>query len=204
MPINTGEIRKVVNFKPPQFKIVKIQIEGITPLLMNRQSERIKEMLRRYQFDDFKKQGKDKNKDLKKITEEDLIKEKIHYDDDGNVCFPVMGFKEGMINVAPKIGIYANNLNSIQIFGNLVPIKFKKMKINRVMGRTSGRNKTPQEIIRPEFTEWSCELTIRFNSELLNEEQLVNLINWAGSEVGLGDWRPETRGSYGIYKVKSS
>jgi len=204
MATNTGEVRKIVNVEPLKNKFVDIWIEGITNLLMNKQSERIKESLRRYNKDDFKKQGKDKNKDLKHISDEDEVNEKIHYTDDGKVGYPAMGFKSGMMSVAPKLGLFTNQLNSVQVLGNIIPIKYKEMKINKVMGRTKGINKTPKEIIRPEFVNWSCKLTIKFNSEIINEEQLVNILNWAGSEIGLGDWRPERRGSYGMYKIKST
>jgi len=204
MATNTGEVRKLVNIEPLKNKFVDIEIESISSLLMNRRSDRVKESLRRYKKDDFKKQGKDKNRDLKHITDEEEVKEKIHYTNDGKIGFPAMGFKIGMMSVAPKLGIYTNQLNSVQILGGVIPIKYVKMNINRTMGKMGGRSKTPQEIIRPEFVDWSCKITIKFNSEIINEEQIVNILNWAGSEIGLGDWRPEKKGSYGMYKVKTT
>lgn len=207
---NEGEVKKIVNIKPLKIKFIDVNIEGLSSLLMNKQSERTKEALRRYSKDSFEKQGKDKNKDLKRtkkgevITDEELMEEKIHYMEDNKVGFPVMGFKLGMVAVAPRLGIFKNSLDSVQILGNIVPIEYTEKKMHKTMGRTAGRNKTPQEIIRPEFTNWKCKLTVKFNSEIINEEQLVNILNWAGGEIGLGDWRPQKFGSYGMYRVATS
>jgi hypothetical protein len=54
---------------------------------------------------------------------------------------------------------------------------------------------------RPEFTEWSAELNITYNADYFTPSQLVNLINLGGFSVGVGEWRPEKKGQYGMFKV---
>ena len=54
---------------------------------------------------------------------------------------------------------------------------------------------------RPEFRKWSCTLKISFDQDLISSSQLVNLFLRAGSQVGVGDWRPERDGQFGRFTV---
>lgn len=54
---------------------------------------------------------------------------------------------------------------------------------------------------RGEFREWSADLAIRFNASVLSAEQITNLFNMAGFGVGVGEWRPERSGSFGMFHV---
>ena len=54
---------------------------------------------------------------------------------------------------------------------------------------------------RGEFTPWSVELTVKFNSGLMSAEQVVNLFETAGFAVGVGEWRPERDGPFGRFHV---
>ncbi len=55
---------------------------------------------------------------------------------------------------------------------------------------------------RGEFKEWRTTLNIRYNSNVLSPEQIANLFNTAGFAVGVGEWRPEKNGSYGMFHVE--
>lgn len=54
---------------------------------------------------------------------------------------------------------------------------------------------------RGEFREWSCVIPIRYNTNSLSVEQIVNLFNIAGFSVGVGEWRPQRDGSFGMFRV---
>jgi hypothetical protein len=55
---------------------------------------------------------------------------------------------------------------------------------------------------RGEFREWRTRLTVRYNARVLSDEQIVNLFNTAGFAVGIGEWRSEKDGSYGLFHVE--
>ena len=44
-------------------------------------------------------------------------------------------------------------------------------------------------------------MTIRHNARALTAEQIVNLINTGGFAVGVGEWRPEKNGQFGLFHV---
>jgi len=52
---------------------------------------------------------------------------------------------------------------------------------------------------RPEFSEWSVNVIVEIDSDLLNEQDVVNLVNRAGFSIGVGEWRPEKGGEYGRF-----
>lgn len=54
---------------------------------------------------------------------------------------------------------------------------------------------------RPEFSEWHAKLLVRYNANVLSEGQILNLLNVAGFAVGVGEWRPEKDGQYGMFHV---
>lgn len=50
---------------------------------------------------------------------------------------------------------------------------------------------------RPEFRKWKTNLRIRFNPDLISDQSIVNLLNFAGHYVGVGEGRPQSRKSCG-------
>ena len=49
---------------------------------------------------------------------------------------------------------------------------------------------------------WSCTVTVDVDGELIDREQLLEWLEIAGRQVGLGDWRPEKSGIYGRFNVE--
>lgn len=54
---------------------------------------------------------------------------------------------------------------------------------------------------RPEFPTWRAKILVRYNENVLSESQILNLLNVAGFAVGVGEWRPEKDGQYGMFHV---
>lgn len=187
-------IKTEIKVEPIEIAEMKLKIVGDTPLLMQRMSEETRQQLVAM----VTGQGREKKK------ERDLMKEvegKIHRDEKGNVCFPNEGFKKSMVEVAPYIdGLDKKKCRgSFFIMENLVPIKFKKQIVNKAVARDSGINRAPREVWRPEFKDWSCVLTIRYNSQQISAQEIVNLAKLAGFHIGLGSWSPQKGGNHGMY-----
>jgi len=52
------------------------------------------------------------------------------------------------------------------------------------------------------FQEWSIDVDVEFEDELLNSDTLDHIFEMAGRRVGLGDWRPEKYGQYGTFNAE--
>ncbi len=49
---------------------------------------------------------------------------------------------------------------------------------------------------------WRCTVTVDVDEELIDREQLLEWLEIAGRQVGLGDWRPEKSGEFGRFNVE--
>lgn len=54
---------------------------------------------------------------------------------------------------------------------------------------------------RPRLEKWNTTFTIEYDDELLTEQQLRQVVDDAGSRVGLLDFRPEKKGPFGRFMV---
>jgi hypothetical protein len=68
-----------------------------------------------------------------------------------------------------------------------------------VVGRGSGDLR-----YRGCFENWKATIEIEYNSSLIDEANILNLINTAGYGVGVGDWRPEKNGQFGRFAIDGS
>lgn len=55
---------------------------------------------------------------------------------------------------------------------------------------------------RPMFEEWWLDTTYHYNPTVLDEDQLWQILELAGEQVGLLDWRPAKGGKYGRFTVE--
>lgn len=71
------------------------------------------------------------------------------------------------------------------------------------MVRLQGVGNPPDIRHRAEFKQWEIPLTIRWNKNgKYTIDQLVNCVNVGGFACGIGEWRPERDGQFGMYHVE--
>ena len=57
---------------------------------------------------------------------------------------------------------------------------------------------------RGEFRNWYIDCTIEYNANgAMSLEQIINCINAGGYTVGIGEWRPEKDGNFGMFHVEA-
>ncbi len=54
---------------------------------------------------------------------------------------------------------------------------------------------------RPRFDEWRASFTLRINTKLLPEDLVHAILNDAGEQIGIGDFRPAKGGPFGCFRV---
>lgn len=198
-PKASGRKSSVIDIAPIKIATMQLKVVGETSLLQEKMSDRIREQLKNIVTGKGKE--KNKNRDLDKEVEE-----KIHRNSKGDVCFPTSGFKKAMVEAAPYLdGLDKKKAKgSFFILGELAPIKYKKQVTNKAVGRDSGINRAPREIWRPEFQDWSCVLTVKYNEQQITPAQIVELAKLAGFHIGVGSWTPQHSGQYGMFSVASA
>jgi hypothetical protein len=71
------------------------------------------------------------------------------------------------------------------------------------MVKVGGMSKTADIRYRPEFQNWEMPLRMTYNvNGKYSLEQLLNCFNVGGFACGIGEWRPERDGQFGMYRLK--
>ena len=95
-----------------------------------------------------------------------------------------------------RIDIVPNQFRSeqmIEIHGDMPVMREDMVRVG--MGSADIR-------YRGQFTNWYMDVNIRYNRNgKYSLEQIINMLNAGGFTCGLGEWRPEKGGSYGMFKV---
>lgn len=171
---------------------VSFAIIGKTPLIMNRQSEKVRRELLL--------PAKRKNRaEREAVAKHDPVEEfrasiyRNRLDDTPTFChMPGGAFKKAMANAALRIPggnkTETGQLVSVADEGVLIyGIPF----LHAAMVRQAGMARTPDVRFRAIFPEWCCLLTIAYVPPLINDEIIFNLLTGAGIIMGVGDGRPE-------------
>jgi len=140
------------------------------------------------------------------IPEEEKVKAKFYYTEDGKPGIPARAIYNSMIRASSylfeiKQGGMRNIKEGVTLVGDILPLKFKKQKVLTHWGRTSGMNGSPRKIMRNAFEDWDVEVTIQFNKANLSAEQIINVLNWAGFHIGVGGFRKEKKGNFGAFHI---
>lgn len=223
----SAEEKKVIYIKPVEEGILNIRIVGDTPLIVSAWTKKaVQEML------DAQTEGKKtkKQKVLKNIWAEtaerlywmdgepdvdysDWTPEMYEkYAEGARFGFPATAFKQAAISAALRSG-YIKYKTEIQgdffILGEgdrqLVEIKYDvipSMREDNV--RLAGIGRVADLRHRPQFESWYADLVVKYDRNgNIDPESIINLINLGGRKCGVGEWRVEKAGQYGMFHVES-
>lgn len=191
---------KAIELAPLVTRTHLISIVGLTPLILNRWSEKAKLQM------SGKQQGKAQTKKPPKDPEADYQAARYLLPD-GRDGMPSGAFKAAIVNACSHFDGVTKVLTkqAVRVEGVgpdlLVPIVGEiSMREDMV------RNATGVADIRyrPQFWPWSTTLVITYVASALSESALISLLDAAGFG-GVGEWRPSApksaSGSFGMFKV---
>jgi hypothetical protein len=185
----------VAELRPINVKRVVLELEGDTALIVHAWSEKAKREMLEKQMKKAKaaKEAKDPQKDYEQA---------FYRLPDGKPGFPTIAFKAAAVSAG---GRFSDGLKMTELRGSF----FIEGEMVEVIGKPRMREDmvrigmgTADIRYRPEFPQWSVKLPIRYNADKISIDQLVNIFNLAGFGVGVGEWRPERDGQYGMFHVK--
>ena len=204
--------KEVIELKPIEIKEIVLNIVGTSPLIVHNWDVKVKqEML-------DKQMGKAKTKRHSiKNPVRDFIEslywldgKPTEYTEDGfeaaiangaRFGFPANGMKASVVSAGYRAGVTKDKVStygSFHIDGEFIEIKgiphIREDMVRVGMGAADIR-------FRGQFDEWESLVKVRYNSGVMSAEQLVNLFQLGGFAVGIGEWRPEKGGQFGMYRV---
>jgi hypothetical protein len=194
-----------VTIPPIQIKEIGLTLVGDSPLISHKWSEKAKKEMLDKMMKKAKggKEAKDPMKDFmdsmywlsekpKSPTMEDLPTARFG--------FPSVAFKSSAVDACS----YADGITKVLTRGafhictDMVEIQgIPVLREDTVRIGVGGADIR----YRGEFRTWKVDLGIRYNAAALSIEQIINLFNIGGFAVGVGEWRPQKDGSFGMFHV---
>lgn len=209
-------------------KTLIVTVSGTSPLIMHKFGDKaLKQML---EGQVGKKKGKETRKpimdavdalylvgkkasdiaipeDLMELRSDELLEEGIPMDflAGERFSFPVTAFKKAMTRAAQ-----ADDKKMAQVYSQLI-----------VWGQLNGRNDVELEhdgvpvmhgdpvrvggkghvVFRPRFESWSATFELLYRDPPLKRADVLGFLAGAGAYVGIGDWRPEKTGTFGMFEI---
>lgn len=189
-----------INIPVPDMRILKVTVQGISSLICHRWSTKA-----RKQIED--KQGKKARKAREvRDPEAEYLASLYPVDGNGTYGFPAAAFKHAMIGACR----YCQGVpmtfakGAFFVMGDILPIKGSKPRMRTDMVRVPPGRGGADIAYRGEFPQWSIELSIRYNTNVITPEQIMNLLALAGISIGVGEQRPSAPmkpGSNGMWEV---
>lgn len=181
---------------------ITIEIEGLSPLIPHRWSEKAKGLMRDKQTGS-KARTKKEAKDPVAEAEASLYRL-----DDGRPGMPATAFKAATVAAARFYeGVTMVALKSALFFEGEGPDQLIPIEGEATMREDTPRNATGVADLRYryQFWPWTATLTVVYLPTLVDAESVINLVD-AGGNGGVGDWRPSApkshTGTFGRYKVR--
>lgn len=208
----------IIEIKPINIVTTTVRIAGDTPLIMHRWSEKAKRMILEKQMKKTKSSAKEAKNPVEDFIESIYWMEgkPSEYTEEAfdEACrngarfgFPVTAIKQATISSAYRNGITKDMASLRGAF-------FISGEGSELLAEVKGCTPTMREDMvrvgmgvadirfRGEFSSWYMDLQVSYNANgAYTLDQIINLINVGGFSCGIGEWRPEKDGNYGMYHV---
>lgn len=198
-----------------EIKTAVLKIVGDTPLIMHKWSEKAKKEILDKQMKKAKSKGHDAKSPIEDFinsmywlegepadkTESGFYEAMKHNPRFG---FPSVAFKAAAVSAGYRLGVTQNKVSqnaAFHIDGEMVEIHGAPT-MREDMVRVGGISKAADIRYRAEFADWYAIIPIRYNAGQISLEQLANLFNLGGFACGVGEWRVEKGGSFGMFHVE--
>lgn len=190
-----------IRLKPVSREIVEVWIEGVSPLIVHKWSEKSKALMR------AKQSGSTTQEKLPPKVALEEAEAALYRLPDGSPGFPATAFK------AAAVG-------AVRLFRDVTMTAVKSAlfvhgdgpdQLVRLDGEMTLREDTPRNSggvvdlrYRYAFFPWSAVLRVEYLTALIDKDSVVALVDAAGNG-GVGDWRPSApksaTGTFGRFKV---
>jgi len=192
-------------------KRFRITLKSLSPMLQNRMG--IDELL------GLRDKTKKKSKTATRLSLEDEAAAHVHRDGDGRPCVPKPMLMGALMNAGVFIRLDQKRQLSTKessllpglmfIEGESFPLLKPGDGEEATWGYSpwrfdvrQGRNPNGGEavcIVRPLFETWAISFTALLDTDELAEDTFLRLFTLAGTRIGMGDNRPNRKGSCGMF-----
>lgn len=174
-----------------------VPIVGRVPLILNRmRDEALAEIA-------DKQRGKAKGPRAARDPEKEFLGA-LHMISDGVYGFPATGIQNCLAAAGYRcLGETMTELRAVMsIEADLVEIKGSAPRMRCDFVVLQG--KTASVAYRPMFVDWSMDVPVAYLKNKISKAQVLNLFQYAGFAIGIGSWRKEKKGTFGLFDIRSA
>ena len=199
-----------IELPPLNLEIIEVTLIGDTPLISHAWSEKAKREMLDKQMKVAKpaKEAKDPHQDFE---------QSLYRIEGGGYGFPSVAFKAAAVTACTSVAGITKVAarQAFHVMGTQSAVRgafngaLMRMDLVRILGSEPEMREDMVRVglgtadirYRGQFWPWHATVRVRFNRNVLSAAQIVNLFNTAGFGVGIGEWRPEKDGQFGMFHV---
>lgn len=194
---------RVVQIKPPDFKIGVFDIRGTSPLVIHRFSAKVKQQMKD-KMETGKSASSKKNREAK--STDALFEEARYRSREGWDGFHAGSIRNALIS-ACRLVSFKMTLAKLSVFvlADGVDRDEPQIPLIRIYGKATkqediARVETgqPYVCVRAAFYDWSAKVRIRWDNDQFNLEDVTNLLSRVGQQVGICEGRHDSENSCGM------
>lgn len=194
---SNGRSELTVKLPAPEFTTFRLKLVGTSPLITDAFSEERKAALARTQDGSAKQKPKARDPEAE-------FQESIYRTEAGGFAVPKLAFRKAIQTGAMRMtdikGTEILAAFQIDTPDEFLPLETTepRMRTDHVvqMGRGNLR-------YRAEFWPWAVVLPVKLDHEVVSLEQFAHIVYKAGMGVGIGNWRSEKKGDFGLWTIES-
>lgn len=206
-----SEVKKTVTISAPKIKTATFEIVGVAPLVIHRFSAKTKNEMK-LKMETGKAASSKKKREAKNT--DDIYQEARYISKEGWDGFHAGAIRAALISACRLVG-FKMTLAKLSIFVEadgwdaqepqipLIRIYGKPQKQEDMARVETGQ---PYVTVRAAFYDWSAKVKIRFDADQFTVDDIYNLLYRVGSQVGIGEGRPDSKKScgmgWGLFDVK--
>ncbi|WP_440940219.1 hypothetical protein [Immundisolibacter sp.] len=191
-----------VSIKAPKIETALFRIVGTAPYVQARFSGKAKQQMAAKMMAGSTARGK---KAREPRDFEDDYQQAMHVSTEGWVGIPAGAFRAAMISACRLVGfkmtlaklsvfVAADGIDAIDGIP-LIRINGTPERIDMAVRNATGG---PDIRVRPIWREWSADVRVRYDADQFTLNDVTNLMDRVGMQVGIGEGRPDSRQSAGL------
>ena len=200
----TKAASEIIAIKPPKFERLGLRLVGTAPLCQARFSAKAMQAMKaKMEAGQAAKKGAAR----KARDFDDDFKQAMHIDAEGGwIGVPAAALRNACIDVCRMVGFKMTHAkmsifveaDGFDVVDGSPLIKLDAPEPERLEMATRNATGVADIRIRPMWRKWALNVVIRFDTDQFTSTDVVNLVNRAGMQVGIGEGRPFSKSSNGL------
>jgi len=193
----------VAVIKPANIVRTTLRVRGTAPFVQNKFSHKARQKMMA-DMATPKSQKKAKTERPPRDYQDDFVQAQ-HRTEDGLCGIPCSAFRAAMIDACRTVGLVMTKAK-MSVF--VIPDGFDVTDGTPLVFIEGGEPECTESLvrndngsadirIRPMWRDWGAKVTLEFDADMITPESVVNLLDRAGRQVGIGEGRPFSKNSVG-------